>query len=98
MLLSFLQLSPGGMIRIRIKFEIAWGVDDSTITRDLLEPLLVHPDIFSWESHNLRMRIHVNIIVNPRELITTKSMLVRTSPFFSSSVEPSAPSPDQLSA
>ena len=78
MLLSYLQLSSTRMMRVLIRYEIPWGVDDSTITQDLLEPLLVHPNIYSFEKDRLRMRIHVIVKVHPRELHTIRLILVST--------------------
>ena len=79
MLLRFLQLSPGGMIRVKIRYEIVRGVDDSSVNQELLEPLLVQPEILSFEEEESRVKIHIIIKVHPRGLMSTKTMLVSSS-------------------
>lgn len=76
MLLSFLEQSRGGLLRIMIHYEIVRGVDDYSINHELLRPLLVHPDIPFWDRSWLRMKIHVTIKVHPRDLFITSSTLV----------------------
>ena len=68
------------MIRIKIRYEIVRGVDDSSVSHELIKPLLVQREILSFEREKSRVNIHVIIKVHPKELITIKTMLVSFPP------------------